>query len=199
MRTEPFFDEKNRLVKETIQDGRVVRFYLGDDCQGVIHNKDGEEYVFDQRGKRRWRGTIHPEDMAVESEAMDDFGVILIKPDGVDQAGVITELLTEEAFTVLVAREMILTVTIVEELYPMFYHESYETPFFDYMTSGVVKAMIVQSDSCTSRLQKFKGVIRSRYGRNGHMRNMLHCSSSHKDALREASVLFCIGQLRRNN
>jgi len=197
VREQPFYDEKNRLVVEVLYEGSVAKYYLGDDCKGVIYQVGTDEVVYDRLGMRRWRGIINPDDVA-NYQAPLDFGIVLVKPDGFAEGHVaeVEKLLQESDFSIHAKRDLWLTQYMVERMYPMFYHQNYESRFFDYMTSGKSRAIIVVRDNCVNRLQEFKPRVREMFGKSGHMCNLIHCSSSTRDVTREASALFCLGQIQ---
>jgi len=125
----------------------------------------------------------------------------MIKPDGV-QRGLIGEIISrlEKRGIQIAALKMI---TISPELARTHYAEHQDKPFFsdlvDFITSGPVVAMVLESEEVIGALRTMMGVTDPRQAAPGTIRgdlalsvrhNLIHGSDSPTSAVREIALFF---------
>jgi len=126
----------------------------------------------------------------------------MIKPDAVDKADEIEEIILRHGFTILQKRRVHLTPEQTSEFYAEHYGKMFFPSLVAYISSGPVVAMILARENAISYWRQLLGPtntlkardqapesLRANYGTDG-TRNALHGSDSHTGSEREIHFFF---------
>lgn len=133
----------------------------------------------------------------------------IIKPDAVESgnAGKILALLEERGFRVLGARMTRLTAEQAGEFYAVHRERPFYGELVEFMTSGAVIPLALQSDDAVARLRRTigatdpaeaeEGTVRRLYAESKG-RNAIHASDSDENAATEIGFFFSDAELVAN-
>ncbi len=125
----------------------------------------------------------------------------LIKPNAVSSGkiGEILTILEDDDFHILKMRMMQMSQTVAQRFYYIHKNKHFYDGLIEFMTSGPIIAMILESEDAINRLRRLagdtdskiadKGTIRNRYGAD-IQRNAIHASDSIESAVYEIDVIF---------
>lgn len=116
----------------------------------------------------------------------------MIKPDAFERHldDKIMKAFKEAGLTIVKFVEGILKREKFEKLYQQYKHKDFFEARMKYLTSGKVRALIIEGDDAVAKALKVKKEIRSEFAPNDIMHNLIHSSDSVDDAKRESGIFF---------
>jgi len=185
-------DEKGRLVRKVVLNGKNRRYYVGNNIQGFIEVDAGGEYVVVQNEKRYWRGISVP--FPDKLLLLKDFNLCIFKPDSVER-GLVKDIrsIITNSFEILVERLLTLDQQMIFRLYPYFFEKSWEDNLLKYMTSGMSHCLLVSGADIFRELPRIRNYIRFKYESKESQHpivNLVHCADNKENAIRESLVFF---------
>jgi len=185
-------DEKGRQVVVGKEDGVECNYYIGPDTEGVIRRDDKGEYVMHEGKRRYWRGVIEPVSINLNQKEYLECSLIIIKPD-VQKRNLflsVMRILKEVEFQVVLKKKVVLNDKLVYKLYPYFFETTWGSDLLDYLSSGTSLCLLVVGRNVADNLLKIRSNIRELYSPESSMINLVHCSDSTEEAIREALIFF---------
>jgi len=194
-------DEKGRLVRLTKSpDGITVEtYYIGRDCEGVIHHEGGREYVEVDGQRRYWGGIIDPLPNDRRIRSLNDFTVFIIKPDGMkmEMGKVVNHLIVKSGGTIVAERDFVYDDLMIRKMYPHFFAKEWEQNLFDYMKSGTSRCFLVKGKHPHREMFTLRNAIRYLFGYNNgpRVKSLVHCAQRQSDAIKQALLFFSFEEI----
>lgn len=116
----------------------------------------------------------------------------MLKPDAFDRRLVdkIMKAFKEAGLTIVKFVEGIQKREKFEQLYQQYKNKDFFEARMEYLTSGKVRALIIEGDDAVAKALKVKKEIRSEFAPNDIMHNLIHSSDTVDDAKRESGIFF---------
>lgn len=189
-------DERGRPVVILYQNGQRLKYHMGSDARGIIMEDCGGEYIKVGSEKRYWRGIIDPLPRDSILWRLQEFGFVMLKPDALAR-GLYLEILTflkEQGFRTVGERVVLFSRQLVYKMYPFFIGQELEDGLVRYLTSELSSCFLVKGDDVIDGLLVVRQRIRELHGASP-MTNLIHCSDSRENAIREALLIFEIDEI----
>lgn len=185
-------DEKGRLVRKVILNGKDHWYYVGSTIQGFIERDSDGEYIMVQKEKRYWKGIS--KSFSDELFLLKDFSLCILKPD-CDDRGLVKEIrsIIASSFEILAEKTMVFDQQVAFCLYPYFFERIWEAHFLNYLTSGPSLCLLVSGSDVFRELLNLRNHVRFKYEdekKKHPVYNLIHCADSKEDAIRESLVFF---------
>ena len=194
-------DDKGRLVRvsKSVDGGPNEVYYLGRDCEGLIHHEDGREYI-DVDGQRRyWGGIIEPLPNDRRIRFLNQFTVFTIKPDGmIMQLGMAVKHLIEKSNGIVVAeRDFTYVDATIRKMYPHFFAKEWELDLFEYLKSGPSRCFLVRGEHPHRDMFNLRNSIRHlfRCNQGPRVKSLVHCAQRQSDAVKQALLFFSLDEI----
>ncbi|MFA6594411.1 MAG: nucleoside-diphosphate kinase [Candidatus Buchananbacteria bacterium] len=189
-------DESGRPIIN-LDDELGRRIYKGKDADGAEIEKDEEgEFVIVDGEKRYWRGIIDPAVAAIDFDDFIDACLVILKPDALQRR------LDEEIIGWFMAanlsvkqqKKITFTAPLIYRFYPYFFSFDWEKDLIDYLTSGPSLAFLLAGEDAIEKSMEVKRCVRQTFCHEVDIKprliNLLHCSDSVADTVRESSLIF---------
>lgn len=187
-------DSKKRKIFVFSRGNSPRRFYYGSDAKGFLEEDDLGEFIIVGEEKRYWRGIINFLPNYEMVKRLNDFHFFILKPDVVERGlkSTILKILEENDFNILHSRTIIFDRSLVFRMYPYFFTTDWEKNLVEYFSSGFSECMLIQGRGVSDDLFGLRNAIRKKFRDSTRhpVVNLVHCSDSKADALREAFLIF---------
>lgn len=192
------FDSKNRPICLVRVNGQRLKLYVGPDAHGFIFEDESGEYIKVGNEKRWWRGVLDPLPDDSRLSRLNKFGFCSIKPDAYERnldGFIRTEL--EAIGKIVGEKKVLIKKSNLFRLYPYFFEPEWESVLVEYFCSSPTLFMVLAGESVTDRLLELRSKIRLNYRipKEHPIRNLVHCSDSQAEAIREAVIFFELEEL----
>lgn len=194
-------DNKGRPVRVSISpDGNIsCAYYLGRDAEGLIKIEDNKEYVEVDGEKRYWGGIIEPLPNDSRIQQLNDFSVMVIKPDGTELSleRAIIHLIECSGGEIILSRNFVYNENLIRRMYPHFFNPQWEQELFDYLMSGSSQCLLVKGKKIHHTLFAIRNDIRHLFGydKEPRVRNLVHSARKQSDAIRQALLFFTLDEI----
>ena len=78
----------------------------------------------------------------------------------------------------------------IEQLYQQYNDRSFFEEWVNYLTSGQIRALVVEGEDAINKVLKVKEKIRNKFAPNEKRYNLIHSSDTVDDAIRESGIFF---------
>jgi nucleoside diphosphate kinase len=195
-------DSRGRFVRlmRTSDGSPTETYYMGRDCEGIIKvDEGGREFIEVEGDKRYWGGLIDPLPDDPRIQALDEFVVFMLKPDGIKLGlgKAIVHLIEQSGGTIVIEKDFFFDEVTIRKMYPYFFAEEWKQQLFDYLVSGSSRCFLIKGEHVQRKMFTLRNSIRQLFGCNSNPQvvSLVHCAQRQSDSIKQAILFFSLDEI----